>query len=272
MTLLAAPLEAVVAPRAQEKEFRAPGLTIPSLHTPASELSSRLAAQLPDLAALGVPAEGAFYDPLAQRWASLLPTEPLIPGTGVGNPLTWAGLGITGQPTEAQIKAAAWEAFVAYLQRVQALGVNVDELSRSPRLAVFEDGAIVQIYVQRVLAGVPVRDSSITATINHGNLVLLGLTNWAAASPVADPSLAAEQARAVVAAHASPRLFTATDKPRLEFVPYAPSGDARQNGYEYRLVWVVDGTTGTDRASWEGLVDAASGELLAFQDKNQYVS
>ena len=227
---VAAPAAAVVATRTSDKEFRHPGLTIPSLHTPAGIAGSRDQGQLPDLSGLGVAPGAAFYDPLARRWASLLPSEPLIPGTGLGNPLTWSGLGISGQPSEAQIKSAAWEAFVGYLQRTEALNVDVGELSRNPRLAVFEDGALVQIYVQRVLAGYAVRDSSITAVINHGNLVLLGITNWAAASPAADPSVSAEAARSVVAAHAGPALFVGSGKPRLEFVPFAPSGDAKADG------------------------------------------
>ena len=98
-----------------------------------------------------MPPEGAFYDPLWQRWGSLLPSVPLVPGRGVGNTLSWANFGVAGQPTDAQIKAAAWEALTGYLRGAPALRVDLDELSRSPRLAVHDGGALIQIHAQRFL-------------------------------------------------------------------------------------------------------------------------
>src|SRR6266702_1564131 len=91
VTLLAGPLEAVVVPsRIQEKEFRSPGLIIPTRHAPLSALEAKLAADLQSqLAGLGVPAESAFYDSVWQRWGSLLPRQPLLPVHGVGNTLSW---------------------------------------------------------------------------------------------------------------------------------------------------------------------------------------
>src|SRR5262245_8936196 len=52
--------------------------------------------------------------------ASFLLREPLIPGTVVDNALTWADLGIAGQPTTAQIESAAWTALLEHLQRAEA--------------------------------------------------------------------------------------------------------------------------------------------------------
>ena len=53
LTLLAAPAAAVVVPqKAGSREFRHPGLTIPSLHTPSTALGSRDEAQVPDLSRL----------------------------------------------------------------------------------------------------------------------------------------------------------------------------------------------------------------------------
>ena len=51
----------------------------------------------------------------------------------------------------------------------------------------------------------------------------------------------------------------------LEYVPMA-GGD----GYAYRLVRVREGHLRGDQGSWEALVDAATGELIAFEDTNQY--
>ena len=52
------------------------------------------------------------------------------------------------------------------------------ELAQPGRIAVHDDGAVVQIHAPRVVDGVPVRDSYLTAVINHGNLVLFGANKW----------------------------------------------------------------------------------------------
>src|SRR5207247_4500925 len=42
-------------------------------------------------------------------------------------------------------------------------------------------------------------------------------------------------------------------------------------GYSYRLAWVVGAEVKDSVGTWEALVDATSGELIAFEDKNDYV-
>ena len=44
------------------------------------------------------------------------------------------------------------------------------------------------------------------------------------------------------------------------------------NGYEFRLVWAIRATVQDDVGTWEGLVDAVSGELIAFEDRNEYAA
>ncbi len=246
VTLLAGPLEAVVVPsRAQDKEFRNPGLFIPTQHASLSALEDKAAAGLKaELPGLGVTPEGAFYDANWRRLSGLLPRQPLVPGRGLGNNLSWSSLGISGTPTDAQIKAAAWNALTDYLRGADALRIDLSELSRSPRVVVHDGGALIQIYAQRFLAGVPVRDSSLTAVINNGNLILLGLENWGDAAVAADPALSADDARTVVSSHAAPAVLMQLRKPRLEFVPF--TGEGTSEGYGYRLVWVVDASSDGD--------------------------
>ena len=205
VTLLAGPLEAVVVPsRTQEKEFRSPGLAIPTQHTALSALDAKQAAGLQtELAGLGVPPEGAFYDPLWQRWGSLLPSVPLVPGRGVGNTLSWANFGVAGQPTDTQIKAAAWEALTGYLRDAPELRVDVGELG-SPSIGIFAGGTLIHVHAQRVVGGIAVRDSGLSAVINHGNLILLGLQNWGSVDGTTNAVLSADAARAVVEAHVKP--------------------------------------------------------------------
>jgi hypothetical protein len=261
-------LEAVVQPQspATGRTYRHPGLHIGHQPLAPAALPADVAARVEqDLAALGLGPGSAFYDARAQRLTSLIPSEPLIPGDGVGNALRWD---FTGEPDEAAVRDAAWAAIVAYLQRhAGVLHVDVAELG-APRIAVLERGALVQAHAARTIGGIPVRDAGVTAVISHGNLVLLGLDNWGHdASRAAEPRLPADQARAVVAQHAQPFAAAFTKDADLVYVPMA-AGD----GYDYRLVWAVRASLQGDGGSWEGLVDAVSGELIAFEDRNQYAA
>jgi hypothetical protein len=263
-------LEAVVEPRSPlaDKTYRHPGMHIVVDARTASDLPSELAARVEgDLATLGAPAGTAYYDVRAGRLSSLLLREPMIPGTGVGNRLRWED--VAGEPGEAAVREAAWAALVGYLERHAAvLRVDVSELG-TPRIAVHEHGTLVQVHSARTIGGIVVRDSGLTAVINHGNLVLLGLDRWGDAPALAsDAQVGLEQARSVVAQHAQPYAIASFARDGgLEYLPMA-DGD----GYAYRLVWSVRASVEGDGGSWEGLVDAASGELLAFEDRNQYAA
>ena len=116
------------------------------------------------------------------------------------------------------------------------------------------------------LGGIPVRDSGLTAVVNHGNLVLLGLQSWDEAGRPGVAAIGEAAARAAVQRHAEPFVVESfADGARLEYVPVAAL-----EAYEYRLVWAVTARLRSDVGTWEGLVDAASGELMAFEDTNAY--
>ena len=118
-------------------------------------------------------ADGVFNDARTGRPSSLMLSVPLVPGTGVGNTLGW-----DQPPSEAMIGDRAWTALLRYLDgQRKTLGVDAAELA-APRVGVFEDGALILIHAPRALGGIPVRDSGLTAVVNHGNLVLLGLQSW----------------------------------------------------------------------------------------------
>ena len=168
------------------------------------------------------------------------------------------------------MKDAVWSAVVSYLQQQESvLRVDVTELA-APRIGVFEHGNFIQVYSQRVLNGIPVRNSSVSATINHGNMVLLGLQNWGDVASLATAAqVSVESARLKVSEHVQPEGFITSygKDAHLEYLPMV-AGD----GYEYRLVWAIRATVQDDIGSWEALVDAVSGEIVAFQDKNEYVA
>ena len=251
-------------PALADKIVRHPGLHIPTLLQPASSLPDELGARVQrDLATLGIAADASFYDARAGRLVSFILSEPLVPGTGVGNAV--AGV----RPTDDEAgRDAVWSAVRGYLQERQSiLRVDVAELG-APSIGIFEQGALIQVHAPRVLHGIPVRNSSVTAVISHGNLVLLGLENWADGPAAAGASAVGDAAaRMKVVAHLDPAQVESIESSQLEYVPMA-KGD----GYEYRLAWAVRAGVVGDLGSWEALVDASTGELLAFEDRNQYAS
>jgi hypothetical protein len=265
--VMAGPALAAVVPSGSPlatKEFRNPNLHIANLERQPGHVGAPAQPQLlqGQLAALG--ADSGLYDWRGARWSSLVLSRPLVPGDGKGNDL--AG------PSPVS-EADVWRAVSEFLaQHKQELLVDAAELA-DPSVAIFENGNIIHVHAQRAVGGIPVRDSGLSAFINHGNLLLFGLQNWGDVDGTTSPVLSLPQARAVVAAHLKP-LTGEAYAGRLERIPLARGQDAAAialgQGYDYRLAWVVPVRVPGDLGTWEGLVDALTGELLAFQDKNQY--
>ena len=247
-----------------DKLVRHPSLHIPTLLQPAAAVPDELGARLQrDLATLGIAADASFYDARAGRLTSFLLSQPLVPGTGVGNSIS--GL----RPTDDEAgRDAVWSSLRAFLQERQGvLRVDVAELG-TPSIGILEEGNLIQVYAPRVISGIPVRDGGLSAVINHGNLIVLGLDHWADASGAAGLATVGETlARMKMVAHVEPAQIESIEGSQLEYVPMA-KGD----GYEFRLAWAVRATVVGDHGSWEALVDAATGDLLAFEDRNQYAS
>lgn len=98
---------------------------------------------------------------------------------------------------------------------------------------------------------------------------------WASAASSAPttPTVSREAAGATVAGHLAGLDVTRWETPQLVIVPLA-TGDreaAAGQGYAYRLAWTIGAAVEGSQGSWEALVDARSGELLAFYDTNSYV-
>jgi len=178
---LAVSIVGAVQPRkgaASEKFFYDPSLFVPEQTVPLAEIDgTTLAALDGQVRALGLAPGTAFYDARAGRWSSLILSRPLIPGSGAGNALTWSD-GLAPRGVE-DWKNAAWNALLDYLRaNARDLKIDLAQLSPTPRLSVHGDGDLIFIHVPRVVDGIPVRDNSIGAAINHGNLILLGLQRW----------------------------------------------------------------------------------------------
>lgn len=259
------------------KMFAAPEFDFRDFAVPLSALPAGTAAALgPDLAALGVDPRFAFYDVRAGRLRSMVLSVPLVPGPGAGNHLTWLGLGIPTPSSDGAYEAAVLAGFQAFLQLYQAqLGIDLDELEAQPNVAVHDRRRLAHVWADRVVDGVPVRGSSVSATVNGGNLVLFNARRWGAIDVPTAPSISAAAALATVDAHAAPYTLSKPLLPTsLALVAAAgetdPLAAAFGSGYRYRLAWVVTVALAGEIGTWEALVDAHTGELLSFTDVNHY--
>ncbi len=227
---------------------------------------AKVAQARPMLQAFGADEGSIFFDSRTGRASSLILRQPLIPGSGFGNNLSWKSAAAHG--TDAALGAEAWTALRQYLQVHQRdLHLDMSEISESPRIGIYDQGTLIFIYAGRVVDGIPVRDNSIGAAIKHGNLVLLGLQKWADINVARTPGVSSATAEAAVATHVRPFAITRTlGAARLELIPMS-SGET----ITYRLAWVVTAKVDDDMGTWEGLVDAANGTLFAFEDRNAYL-
>lgn len=261
------------------KAFRHPTLYIAQLPERADRLDGIARAEAAQrLAALQASSEGALVDRRSGRWATLLLRQPLLPGRGVGNRLAWRDLPSAAGGTSDSLAAAAWQALEVYLlAHAGELRVDPSELALPARVAVHDDGDRIQIWVGRRIAGVPVRDSYLTAALSHGNLILLGFRNWGEVRVAAKPSVSAARAGKTLTEYLRPlQPDSYREKVELVILPTALGADPRRvavgEGYRYRLAWVLSPAFAGELGRWEALIDAHSGELLSFDDTLRYAS
>jgi hypothetical protein len=259
-----------------EKALRHPDLDIELVLRETSKLPPQAQERaVADLAALGVPADRGRLDMRGGRWGTITPSSPLLPGKGVGNSLNWEGLGFSPPADDTALAAAAGRAFRGYLERnAAALRVDPSELAGNGRVTPHQEGTVIQIHLPRVVNGVPVRDSYLTAVINHGNLVLFGAHQWGDIDVPTVPEISESAALAAAQTHVDP--FTidgAWGKSELVVVPLAGRQDPKRSArvsYTHRLAWVLRPSFSGDLGHYEALVDAQTGELLSFEDTNRY--
>lgn len=255
-----------------DKEIQLAGLDAEPNLARLADLPPSLANNLGDhLSTLGLDAQYAFVDSRGLAWATLLLKQPLVPGTGVGNSLTWGQLGFDGPPAAEAVSDAAWNGLVGFLDQYrEQLGIDPAELDR--RVGVASDGQVIQIYAARSVAGVPVRGAGVTATINHGNLILLGTERWSDVSvsttPTLSESAAADRLGSFLAPFAPTRF---RDKARLELLAVGVDAAVGQ-GYTHRLAWILEPQFDGLLQNYEAAVDAHSGEVIHFQDTNHYAT
>ncbi len=250
-------------------------LYIGNIYQPGSTVDSKLSQ---GISSLGVAPASSFLDVRGGRWGALMPATPLLPGDGVGNLLSWQSLGTPAPKGLVQMRQAAWVAFTGYLnQNESVLGIDTQELSHPGNVAVHRGGELIQINAPRVVDGISVRNSFLTAAISHGNLVLLGARNWGDIEVSLTPAKSVDNALATLREFAEP--FQPSGfwgKAELVLIPTARGTILAQipvgEGYDYRLAWSVKPSFPGELAQYEALVDAHTGELFAFDDTTEYAT
>src|SRR5262249_45734962 len=148
-------------------------------------------------------AASSRVDHLSGRFTTLLPAMPLIPGSGVGNNLRWSDLNVAPRDDQDR-EQVALQAFLGYLKDHQAeLQIDVRELAGEQRVT-SPGGEVYQISLSRSIGGVPVRGSSLSAVINHGNLIMVNIHQWGDAPAAATAAISRTDALAAVNAHIHP--------------------------------------------------------------------
>ncbi len=227
------------------------GLTPLAASAPPSSSLTPAAA----LASLGVAPEHAVLDARTGRFRTLMLAQPLVPGRG--NTLSWESLGLAPAPDDEALAQAAWLGLRRFLgQQAAALRIDPNELPGATGSSVVADGEVIQLRLERMVSGVPVRGSYATAVVNHGNLVLLGFRAWHDGFGSPNPTLAADAATAIAVASVASTRSPATPA-RLEFLPRVNAA-----GTSHTLVWTVRLPDGGTLGGLEVLVDAHSGAIL----------
>lgn len=262
-----------------EKVFFLPELVITSSHVAVDEALPQLAnrAQWQTLQGASTgsarPAQG-FVDARSGAATNVMGSFPLIPGDGVGNRMR------TGA-AETLTPAAVTRAVRSFASQHQEL-LAIDLAQLGPGRAVQVTPDLWQVSFPQVYRGVPVRDARVAASISHGNLVVIGAETWGNVHDLSTaPKVGASGALAAGFAYVGGR--SASDvilrQPTLEIVPVASADEQGEGyrgpvgaGYRHRLVWTFVFQRPPEIGTFEAMVDAHTGEVIAFQDINQYSS
>ncbi len=270
----------------QSREFVAPELIVGSRNVPLAEISRELPnrgaweAFEAEHAASG-EALHVFIDPRSGAATNIMASTPLLPGDGRGNRVTLAELsarlGRAVTHVDAAVVAQAARRFV--IERADLLGIDAAQLG-TLRAAQVTD-TLWQVGVSQALGGVSVRNARLVLTISHGNVVAVGTEEWGEVGIRTQPELGAEKALDAGFEYAGGRSLgdVLLQPPQLEILVAAPAaeraGEAYAGppgrGYAHRLAWSFVFQRPPEDARWEVLVDARSGDVLAFQDTNDYI-
>ncbi len=185
---------------------------------------------------------------------------------GTGTPHRAWGPGIPLGPleTEAQVETALRDFFA---RQPELIEVSLDDLVLD-RAGYIARTNTWYVDFQRVVDGVPIYRSGITARIKHGNLILLGVdthpaADWLATSPEIGEELAISQA---IDLGPAPQADHDIEGAQLVFLPSDQAG-----GIHYDLTWEVRTRTADPVGIWVSHIDANNGALINTYNEVRFV-
>jgi Zn-dependent metalloprotease len=128
------------------------------------------------------------------------------------------------------------------------------------------DGGLVSIYFAWRVDGIPVEGAYVFLRLNSGNVTWFGAPFVGPFTTSTQPVLGSRQALETLMAHSGDgELYRLESEPMLVLQP--EDGPGR---LDYRLVWKIVYRTFEGLETWEGRVDAQTGEIVSFRDTNAY--
>ena len=265
-----------------ELEFYKPDLHLSSGHVPFEQVEGKLTNRAAWSGFLAEHGGGlhVWFDPRSGTPTNIVGRIAILPGRGAANDLTLATLSsLLGRPVtqvDAGVVADLLRRFVVRSAAVFAIDPN----QLGPVTAEKVNDEIWNVNIAQELDGIPVRWGRLVATINNGNIVVIGTETWGNARVDTTPKLGAEQALKTGFDFVGGQVpgDKLTGPPRLEIVPFAPAGlrdgEAYAGplgaGYGHRLAWSFSFRRQDAQGTWQVTVDAHTGEVLELKDTNQY--
>ncbi len=196
-------------------------------------------------------------------WEVWLDRRTRIPLLAQGAGLEWAPGLSAADPRGLETQARAF-----LLEHQPLFGLDPSELVLSEEGSGPMDADHAILLFERAVGGVPVQDEQVRLYLVRGRLVAFGATGWGKAPDVLAPAVSKDEAAAQAIGHMKlgagdpvPDVH-ATD---LILVP-AAEGESVVLRLAWRVVLLLDG----DPATWVARVDAATGEIFAFEDETKY--
>ncbi|AKJ04043.1 hypothetical protein ATI61_101863 [Archangium gephyra] len=209
-----------------------------------------------------------YLEPRSGAVSGIHARIPMIPGDGMDNRVTLSGVGQSlGRAVSTVDESLVGELVVRFARdHAEVLGIDPSQLG-TPRVTQVTEH-LWQVHIPQQIQGIPVREGRLAATLSHGNLVLIGTEGWADVKIRTLPLVAADQAleRGLARAGLAHSPKSIWKDANLEVVPTSEG-----EGYGHKLVWAFGFQDEGDDATWEVLVDAHKGEVIALEDKNQYL-
>lgn len=212
-------------------------------------------------------------DSCTGRASSIIVSIPLVVGSDKNNTITFKSLSQKlGYKVDFINEKVIRDALFMFLNEYNSiLDIKIKEIGEIRISNPAEN--LWQVFMTRQVEGIIVRDSSIVATINNGNLVLFGLNRWGDIKISTKPRISKEEAIMLTLDYIGNKEIEYIREPRLEIIPISLNWyDDIEASYSHKLAWVITFRVRDYYNTWEIIIDAKEGEIISFQDLNNYIT